>query len=69
MFQTIFFIILSLGSHYISMLPAPAVPSGEGTEVPYSFADLVERLKPTVINISTTKTISTYIARSTFRYS
>jgi serine protease Do len=36
---------------------ASATPSSDGGRMTTSFADLVERLKPTVVNISTTKTI------------
>ena len=34
-----------------------AVSSPEGPRAPFSFADLAERLKPAVVNISTTKTV------------
>jgi serine protease Do len=34
-----------------------AVPTTEGVRAPASFADLAEKLKPSVVNISTTKTI------------
>ena len=36
---------------------ASAISSGDGGRITGSFADLVERLKPTVVNISTTKTV------------
>src|SRR5512138_2727179 len=36
---------------------AAAGPAGEGARTPLSFADLAERLKPCVVNISTTKTV------------
>jgi len=39
-----------------------AVSPGEGGQAPFSFADLAERLKPCVVNISTTRTV-----RSGFR--
>jgi serine protease Do len=45
---------------------AAAVSPGDGARAPYSFADLAERLKPTVVNISTTKTVRTSGMRSPF---
>jgi len=36
---------------------ASAVSPGGGEQAPFSFADLAERLKPCVVNISTTKTV------------
>jgi serine protease Do len=45
---------------------ASATPSGEGSRITGSFADLAERLKPTVVNISTTKTVRSGGARSPF---
>ncbi len=41
------------------VLTASAVSTLEGGRVPASFADLAEKLKPAVVNISTTKTIRT----------
>jgi serine protease Do len=38
---------------------ASAVSTTEGARAPVSFADLAEKLKPTVVNISTSKTIRT----------
>jgi len=45
---------------------ASATSSSDGGRMTTSFADLVERLKPTVVNISTTKTIRSGGARSPF---
>lgn len=46
---------------------AAAVVPGEATRAPISFADLVEKLKPCVVNISTTKTVrSNGMLRSPF---
>jgi len=48
------------------VLTASAISPGEGSRMPGSFADLAERLKPTVVNISTTKTIRGGGLRSPF---
>jgi len=45
---------------------AAAVSTAEIGRTPSSFADLAERLKPTVVNISTTKTVRSGSARSPF---
>jgi serine protease Do len=45
---------------------ASAISSGDGGRMTGSFADLVERLKPTVVNISTTKTVRGGGMRSPF---
>lgn len=45
---------------------ASAVSSGDGGRITGSFVDLVERLKPTVVNISTTKTVRGGGMRSPF---
>jgi serine protease Do len=45
---------------------ASATASVEGVRITGSFADLAERLKPTVVNISTTKTVRSGGARSPF---
>ncbi|MBA4397869.1 MAG: peptidase [Syntrophus sp. (in: bacteria)] len=45
---------------------ASATSSGDGGRMTASFADLVERLKPTVVNISTTKTVRSGGMRSPF---
>ncbi|PKN59948.1 MAG: peptidase [Deltaproteobacteria bacterium HGW-Deltaproteobacteria-11] len=46
--------------------PASATTPTEGSRPSVSFADLVERLKPTVVNISTTKTVRSGGMRSPF---
>lgn len=48
---------------------ASAVSTTEGSRTPMSFADLAEKLKPAVVNISTSKTIKTRGSRSPFRNS
>lgn len=45
---------------------ASAISSGDGGRITGSFADLVERLKPAVVNISTTKTVRGGGMRSPF---
>ncbi|MHB9096305.1 MAG: DegQ family serine endoprotease [Syntrophales bacterium] len=45
---------------------AAAVSTGELTRAPLSFADLAEKLKPSVVNISTTKTVRSGGFRSPF---
>jgi len=45
---------------------ASAVSPGEVSRAPLSFADLAEKLKPSVVNISTTKTIRGGGLRSPF---
>ena len=45
---------------------AAAGSTGEPSRVPYSFADLAEKLKPCVVNISTTKTVRSGGFRSPF---
>jgi serine protease Do len=45
---------------------AAAVSTGEIARTPYSFADLAEKLKPCVVNISTTKTVRSSGIRSPF---
>ncbi|HET6460413.1 MAG TPA: trypsin-like peptidase domain-containing protein [Syntrophales bacterium] len=63
-------IIEVLRSSFIPTSPGPdvqttsAVSPVDVANVPYSFSDLVERSKPTVVNISTTKTIRGGIRRS-----
>ena len=61
-----------LRSSFIPTGPGPdvqvasAVSPVDGAKAPYSFADLAERLKPTVVNISTTKTMRSGGMRSPF---
>jgi serine protease Do len=61
-----------LRSSFVPSGPGPDVPaasataSGEGGRIIGSFADLAERLKPSVVNISTTKTVRSGGARSPF---
>lgn len=45
---------------------AAAVSTGEISRAPLSFADLAEKLKPSVVNISTTKTVRSGRLRSPF---
>ena len=45
---------------------ASAVSTTEGSRTPMSFADLAEKLKPAVVNISTSKTIKTHGSQSPF---
>jgi serine protease Do len=45
---------------------ASAVSTGEMMRTPFSFADLAEKLKPAVVNISTTKTVKGGALRSPF---
>ena len=45
---------------------ASAVSTGDVARAPFSFADLAEKLKPSVVNISTTKTVRSGGFRSPF---
>lgn len=45
---------------------ASAVSTGDVARAPFSFADLAEKLKPSVVNISTTKTVRSGVLRSPF---
>jgi len=45
---------------------ASAVSTGDVSHAPFSFADLAEKLKPSVVNISTTKTVRSGGFRSPF---
>jgi len=45
---------------------ASAVSTGDVSHAPFSFADLAEKLKPSVVNISTTKTVRSGVLRSPF---
>jgi len=45
---------------------ASAVSTGDVSRAPFSFADLAEKLKPSVVNISTTKTVRSGVLRSPF---
>ena len=45
---------------------ASAVSTGDVSHAPFSFADLAEKLKPSVVNISTTKTVRSSGFRSPF---
>ena len=61
---TMHFSSLSFNMSSSDAVAAPAMEMFSGT--PVSFADLAERLKPAVVNISTTKTIATGRYRSPF---
>ena len=61
-----------LRSSFVPTAPGPdvqvasALPTGEVSRTPVSFADLAEKLKPSVVNISTTKTVRGGGSRSPF---